>query len=175
MAGDGDPGTSGDGGPATKAELFGGEVTFATVAIDNSGNLYLADTGNDVIREVHAGSRTITKVVGTGDNHFGGDGGPATRAALPDPLGMALDGAGNLFLADGDSGRVREIHAGSGVITTVAGTSRQGFSGDGGPATKASLNHPVAVAIDGAGNQYIADYDNGRVRMVRNLAVPVRS
>ena len=160
VAGTGTVGFSGDGGPATSAELndpYG-------VAVDGSGNLYIADTQNNRVRKVD-GSGTITTVAGTGTAGFSGDGGPATSAAALRSPGVAVDGSGNLYIADYANSRVRKVD-GSGTITTVAGTGTAGFSGDGGPATSAELDHPVGVAVDGSGNLYIADYDNNVVRKV---------
>src|SRR3989442_1226667 len=151
-------GSIGDGGPATSAALL-----YPTgVAMDGAGNLYIADSTNCRVREVSGG--TITTVAGTGGCTYGGDGGPASSAALADPAGVALDGAGNLYIADYRNCRVREVSGG--IITTVAGTGSCGFSGDGGPATRAALNFPYTVALDGAGNLYIADSFNCRVREV---------
>src|SRR5438309_1458539 len=98
---------------------------------------------------------TITTVAGTGNGCLWGDGGPATNAALNQPDGVALDEAGNLYIADGSNCRVRKVSGGT--ITTVAGTGNCGFSGDGGPATSAALSQPVGLALDGAGDLYIVD------------------
>ena len=163
-------GFSGDGGPATSAQLFEPHG----VALDGAGNLYIADTGNNRIRKVDA-SGTITTAAGTGPHGFSGDGGPATSAQLFEPHGVALDGAGNLYIADTGNNRIRKVDA-SGTITTAAGTGPHGFSGDDGPATSAQLNLPAGVALDGVGNLYIADTDNNRIRKVtasaQTLAVP---
>jgi sugar lactone lactonase YvrE len=160
VAGNGTPGFSGDGGPATNASL----ASPTGVAVDAAGNLYIADAGNDRVRKVSA-SGTITTVAGTGTPGFSGDGGPATGAGLVYPSGVAVDAAGNLYIADTYNNRVRKVSA-SGTITTVAGNGTPGFSGDGGPATNASLASPSGVAVDAAGNLYIADPDNSRVRKV---------
>jgi uncharacterized protein (TIGR03437 family) len=159
VAGNARPGYSGDGGPATSAQLsrpFG-------VAVDGAGNVFIADSGNSSIRKV-ATNGIITTVAGNGNDGFSGDGGPATSAQLSFPLGVAVDGSGNLFISDGDS-RVRKVST-NGVITTVAGTGIFGFSGDGGAATKAQLYAPDGVAVDGSGNLYIADRLNDRIRKV---------
>ena len=153
-------GFSGDGGPATQAQLS----QPASVAVDGAGNLYIADTTNSRIRKVDA-TGTITTVAGTGESGFGGDGGPASEAQLNYPLGVAVDGAGNLYIADTGNNRIRKVDA-AGTITTVAGTGESGFGGDGGPASEALLNYPLGVAVDGAGNLYIADTTNGRIRKV---------
>jgi sugar lactone lactonase YvrE len=152
------PGFSGDGGPATSAQLSWPK----DVALDGSGNVYIADTGNSRIRMVSPGG-IITTVAGTGDFGYGGDGGTATNAKLAYPSGLAVDGTGNLYVADTNNFRVRKIST-NGIITTIAGTGVQGYSGDGGPATNAQLSVPSDVKIDGAGNLLIAD--GAAVRMV---------
>ena len=153
-------GFSGDGGPATSATLnVPASVMFA------NGNLYIADSSNQRIRKV-SGNGTITTIAGNGGaGGYSGDGGSATNTALNFPLGMAMDGAGNLYFADGDNFRVRRI-APTGGITTVAGDGVEGFAGDQGPAANAELNYPEDVAIDVAGNLLIADYENNRIRKV---------
>ncbi|MDE0105484.1 MAG: hypothetical protein OXN89_24165 [Bryobacterales bacterium] len=160
VAGTGNPGRSGDGGPATAARL-----TFLRgLAVDATGNLFIADTTNRRVRRVDTSGR-ITTVAGTGNGRFGGDGGPAASARLFDPQGVALDTAGNIYLADSDNHRVRRVDR-AGVITTIAGTGRIGSGGDGGPATAAQLNFPRGMAVDAAGNLFIADTSNRRVRRV---------
>jgi uncharacterized protein (TIGR03437 family) len=149
---------SGDGGPATGASLNGP----GGVAVDSTGNLYIADSANNRIRKVSGGK--VTTVAGNGAYGFSGDGGPATSASVAEPLGVAVDSAGNLYIADFLNSRIRKLSGGT--IATVAGNGNQGFSGDGGPATGASLNGPSGVAVDSAGNLYIADYYNNRVRKV---------
>jgi uncharacterized protein YjiK len=160
VAGNGSPGFSGDGGPATNASLDG----LRGVAVDAAGNLYIADWVNPRVRKVST-SGTITTVAGSGTYGFSGDGGPATDAGLSSPYGVAVDAAGNLYIADAGNSRVRKVST-SGTITTVAGSGTFGFSGDGGPATDAGLNSPVGVTVDAAGNLYIADSGNHRVRKV---------
>jgi sugar lactone lactonase YvrE len=150
-------GLSGDGGPATKARL-----NFpVAVAVDGEGNLYISDTDNYRIRKVDKDG-IITTFAGTGKKGYSGDGGPATSAQLTDPGGLTFDDRGNLYLADFTS--VRKIDR-SGTITTVAGTGRAGFSGDGGPATEAKIA-AGDVVFDREGNMYIADDDNHRIRKV---------
>jgi trimeric autotransporter adhesin len=153
----------GDGGPATAAELY----TPSGVVVDGSGNLYIADASNDVIREVNT-SGIINTVAGIGDiNKFSGDGGQATAAELDYPTGVALDGSGNLFIADAGNSVIREVGKSSGIINTVAGIGLvYGFSGDGGPATAADLNSPNSVVIDGSGNMFIGEVANYVVRKV---------
>lgn len=150
----------GDGGPATDAYLSSPEG----VAVDAKGNLYIGDSGDNRIRKVDA-SGTITTVAGNGNSGYGGDGGAATSAVLSAPSGVAVDSAGNLYIADSANNRIRKVDT-SGVISTVAGNGAFGDSGDGGPATSANLNYPIAVALDAGGNLYIADIFNNRIRKV---------
>jgi sugar lactone lactonase YvrE len=160
VAGNGTAGFSGDGGPATSASV---ERPVA-VAVDGAGNLFIADGIHERIRRVNT-SGSITTVAGNGTFGFSGDGGPATSASLANPSGVAVDGAGNLFIADFANHRIRRVNA-AGTITTVAGNGTIGFSGDGGPATSASLRNPLGVAVDGAGNLFIADFIDQRIRRV---------
>ncbi len=161
VAGDGNAAFSGDNGPATSASL-----NFPTeVVVDGAGNLFIADTSNNRVRKVDSGG-TITTVAGNGTSGFSGDGGPATSASLAGPDSAALDGAGNLFIADTSNQRVRKVDHATQVISTVAGNGTAGFSGDGGPATSASLFNPFAVGMDATGNMWIADFGNNRVRKV---------
>src|SRR5215208_1803571 len=157
VAGTGEEGYSGDGGPATKARL---NFPFA-VAVDREGNLYISDENNYRIRKVDK-EGIITTFAGTGEGGYSGDGGPATSAKLIDPGGLSFDGKGNLYVADYKS--VRKIDP-SGTITTVAGTGELGYSGDGGPATEAKLT-AYDVALDHKGNIYICDLENQRIRKV---------
>jgi sugar lactone lactonase YvrE len=142
---------SGDGGPATAASLVPGGIAF-----DGSGNLFIADSGISNIRRVDAGTGIITSVAGTATPGFSGDGGPATAASLRNPSGIAIDGSGNLFISDHFNHRIRRVDGSTGIITTVAGNGTAAFSGDGGPATAASLNQPDGLAFDGSGNLFIA-------------------
>ncbi len=160
VAGTGGMDFSGDGGPATAAQMRdpGG------VAVDAAGNLYIADTNNHRIRKVTPAG-TISTVAGVAGLGFSGDGGPATAAHLFGPVGVAVDAAGNLYIADTRNNRIRKVDS-AGDIHTVAGTGTSGSSGDGGSATLAQLSGPMAVAVDAAGNLYIADGYNNRIRKV---------
>jgi sugar lactone lactonase YvrE len=161
--GTGDKGFGGDGGPATAALLNG---PF-DVAFDAGGNLYFTDTFNNRIRRVDARSGVISTVAGNGDKGFSGDGGAATGAALNEPYGIALDRAGNIFVADRLNRRVRRIDAASGTITTLAGTGEAAYGGDGGPAADAGLAEPNGLAFDAAERHlYITDVADNRVRIV---------
>jgi uncharacterized protein (TIGR03437 family) len=160
FAGKGGAGNSGDGGAATSAQLNGPQG----LAVDASGNLFIADTLNAKVRKVST-SGVITTVAGSGTPGYGGDGGAAANAQLNLPLSVAVDTAGNLYIADFGNSRVRKVAA-SGVITTVAGSGTFGYSGDGGPAVNAQLDGPQGVAVDGAGNLYIADSANNLIRVV---------
>jgi YVTN family beta-propeller protein len=160
-AGNGNQGFAGDNGPANTAELndpYG-------VAADAAGNLFIADLYNHRLRRVDATTHTITTLAGVGTSGYSGDGGQASSAELNQPLGVALDGAGNLYIADADNDVVREIDALTGIITTVAGNGFAGFSGDGGPATNAQLFFPFRVTVDGSGNLFITD-SSGAIRRV---------
>jgi sugar lactone lactonase YvrE len=161
-AGTGTQGYAGDGGPATGAELSG----LQSVTPDYGGNLYIADGANQRIRKLTAGTGVITTVVGNGTAGYSGDGGPATSAEINVPEDAALDSTQNLYIADEANNRIRMVSAASGIITTVAGNGTAAYSGDGGPATAASLDHPSGTAVDAAGNLYIADGANQRIRRV---------
>src|SRR5438093_272147 len=165
VAGRGTGQSSGDGGPATLAEL----IQPLGVAVDPAGNVYIADEGSNRIRKVNTAG-IISTIAGNGKQGFSGDGGPATSAALNQPSGVAVDPAGNVYIADEGSNRIRKVNT-AGIISTIAGNDTQGFSGDGGPATSASLNKPREVAVDLAGNVYISDAGNFRIRKVNPAGV----
>ena len=136
------------------------------LAIDKEGNIYLADYDSDKIRKVLATTGIITTVAGTGDAGFSGDGGQATLAMINTPNGIGLDTAGNLYIADTDSNRIRKVTVSTGIITTVAGNDKTDYTGDNVAATSTSLKFPHDVAIDTNGNIYIADTGNFRIRKV---------
>jgi sugar lactone lactonase YvrE len=162
VAGNGTNGFSGNGGGATGAALN----YPSGVAVDASGNIFIADTDNNRIRRVSV-TGTITSYAGTGSGSFRGDGGVAINAILAQPRGVTLDSNGNLFFADTGNHVIRRVAAGTGIITTVAGMGElSGFSGDGGGATGARLNGPHGVAVDASGNLFISDTNNNRIRRV---------
>lgn len=160
LAGNGSPGFSGDGGPAAQAQL---SVPLG-VCVDPAQNVYINDTGNKRIRKVTP-SGTITTIAGTGAAVHGGDGGPALSASFVNPIRCVVDRNSNLYIADQGAHRVRRIDP-AGNITTYAGTGAPGFSGDGGPAAAAALSNPTALATDAAGNLYITDQVNHKIRRV---------
>ena len=162
VAGNGKAGYSGDNGPATAAELNSPN----TVAVDSAGDLFIADANNNAIREVVKATGDIITVAGNGTAGYSGDNGPATAAELNGPTGVAVDSVGDLFIADNGNNRVREVVKATGDIITVAGNGTAGYSGDNGPATAAELNGPGRVAVDSAGDLFIADTGNNVVREV---------
>lgn len=182
VAGNGSIGYSGDAGAATAAALGRPE----SVALDASGNLYIADTANSVIRVVNMGSQSLTvagvtiapgsiqTVAGNGTGGFSGDGGIATSAELNAPYGVFVDSQGNIFIADTENSVIREVVATTGIIQTVAGTpDTTGFTGDGASATAATMDLPQGVFVDAAGNIYIADTFNSVIRVVNPGTQPV--
>lgn len=169
IAGSGEFGFGGDGGLAINAKLNRPKG----VTIDNLGNLLVADTDNNRIRQVDLNTGIITSVVGGGErgsNGFSGDGGLATSASLDRPNAVAVDKVGNLFIVDTENHRIRRVDSSTKIITTVAGNGDNelngGFSGDGGPATSASLSRPETIAIDKTGNIFIVDRGNNRTRRI---------
>ena len=160
VAGNGAAGYSGDGSAAGKAMLNSPDG----VALDTNHNVFIADTSNHRIRKIDTNG-VITTVAGIGTNGFSGDGGLATNASLNSPGGIGFDSAGNLFIADTANHRIRKVDV-NGLITTVAGIGTNGYSGDSGPATNASLNSPAGIGFDSAGNLFVADTQNSRVRKV---------
>ena len=158
-------GFSGDGGPATAAELAGP----TGIAFDALGNLYISDGFNNRIRKVNTAG-IITTIAGTGNAGYSGDGGLALAAELNFPWGITLDALGNIYIPDFSNNCIRKINT-AGLITTVAGNGIVGYTGDGGLATAAQLNHPTAVTIDTLGNLYIADGENNCVRKVNTAGI----
>src|SRR5580700_748642 len=146
--------------PALSAPL--GQVQ--NLAVDGSGNVYVADLNSNMVMQASQ-SGVVTVVAGNGLAGFSGDGGPGVHASLDGPQAIALDPSGNLYIADTFNNRIRKL-APNGTITTVAGTGKPGYSGDGGAAASASLYLPTGVATDLSGNLYIADYQNKRIRKV---------
>ena len=165
VAGNGTASYGGDTGPATAAE-----INYPTdVAVDNAGNLYIADSWNNAIRKVNT-SGIINTIAGIGGSGFSGDGGAATAAQLNNPTGVAVDRSGNLYIADNRNNRIRMITA-AGIISTVAGSDSFGYSGDGRAATAAGLSGPNNVSVDTFGNLYIADGNNNRIRKVNTSGI----
>src|ERR1035438_593453 len=158
------PGYTGDFALATSAQL---NYPWG-VAVDTAGNVYIADSYNNVIRRVTASSGVITTVAGNGTQGYSGDNVSALSTELNFPTGVAVDAAGNVYIADSYNNVIRRVTASSGVITTVAGNGTQGYSGDNVSALSTELNFPTGVAVDAAGNLYIADYFNYRIRKVSN-------
>ncbi len=155
-----EPRFSGDGGPATQAAL-----NFpSAVAVADDGTVYIADTWNHRIRRVDAHTGIMTTIAGTGQAKWYGDHGPAIRAALNEPVALALDGRHALYIADQSNNRIRKIDLTSGEITTVAGTGESGYNGDGAPGPDTALAGPSGLAVDHEGNVYIADTFSSRIR-----------
>jgi RHS repeat-associated protein len=169
VAGNGTAGYNGDGGSATKAELR----YPSGIALDNSGNIYIADDGNNRIRKVTVSTGVITTVVGNGTGGYSGDGGAATSAELAAPGRVALDSSGNIYIADSSNERIREVVVSTGIISTIAGNGSMGYAGDGGSATSAKLNAPNGVTIGTSGVVYIADNGNNRIRAVNTAYAQV--
>ena len=168
IAGTGEPGFSGDGGPAVNAMLN----SPTSVVVDGAGNVIVADSQNHVVRAIDGTTGIIRTVAGQpGQMGNSGDTHAAISAKLNVPEGIALDGAGNLYIADTGNNTVRMVVDASGVINTIAGTGSAGFSGDGALATSAQLSAPWGVALDPNGNLYVADANNNRVRMIATTGV----
>ena len=162
IAGTGAPGFSGDNGSATSAQL---DLPTA-LALDAKNNLYLADTRSHRIRRIDATTDLITTIAGNGTQGFSGDNAPATAASIDSPTGLALDASNNLYLADTHNHRIRRIDAITGLITTIAGTGSLGYSGDNAQAATAALALPHGLTLDAAGNLYLADTANNRIRRI---------
>jgi RHS repeat-associated protein len=158
-------GTSGlgDGGPATSAEV----ISPSGVAVDVAGNIYIVDSYYSRIRKVTASTNIINTIAGNGTRGYSGDGGLATAAGVEVyAYDVAVDAAGNVYIADGGNNRIRVVSASTGIISTLAGNATQGYSGDDGPAAGAELAGPSGIAVDAAGNIYIADFLNSRIRAI---------
>lgn len=162
VAGIGNPGYSGDGGAAIDAEL-----NFPVAAIiGRRGDLFIADSNNYVVRRVDGNSGVITTIAGTGVAGYAGDGGPAIEACLGELSALAVNAKHDLYIADLENCAVRRIDGDTRIISTIVGTGQPGYSGDGGPAVEAALNHPAAIVFDGQENLYIADSANSVVRRI---------
>ncbi len=166
IGGNGSIGYSGDGGPATDATF---SSALYGIAVDASGNVYIADRDNNVIREIFT-TGIIKTIAGTGSIGFSGDGGPATAAAFWGPEGVTLDHFGNIYISDASNNRIRKINS-SGIVSTIAGNGSGGFSGDGGPATDASLLTPSYTTISSTGEIYISDVTNNRIRKISTSGI----
>jgi sugar lactone lactonase YvrE len=168
IAGNGNAGYTGDGAAATNAELN----LPSAVAVDKAGNIYIADMFNFCVRKVNKSGK-ISTVAGSGTQGSGGDGDTATSAyaQLNYPSGVAIDALGNIYIADQENNRIRKVDTTSKIINTVAGNGIAGFSGDGGIATTAQLNYPSRIVIDALGNIYIADQGNSRIRKVNTSGI----
>jgi uncharacterized protein (TIGR03437 family) len=161
IAGTGDFGYFGDTNAATKA----GMNRPYSLAIDKSGNIYIADAYNDAVRKITVSNGVMSTFAGNSQQGLGGDGGAASGALLDTPTGLVFDAAGNLYIVDTGNDRIRKVGT-DGNISTFAGSGNTAFSGDGGPAASAGLNAPQGIAIDNAGNLFIADTFNHRVRKI---------
>ena len=158
-------GYSGDGGPCVNAELYNPTAVYA----DNAGNIYLSDWANSRLRVVNSAG-IITTIAGNGIFGFSGDGGTASAAELNGPMGIFMDGSGNIYVADIGNSRVREINT-NGIINTIAGNGTYGFSGDGGAATAAAFEDIAGICGDVSGNIYLADEFNNRVRKINTSGI----
>ncbi len=152
----------GDGGPATKASLR----DPVAVALDVSGNLYIADSGNFLVRRVDINAGTITVVAGNGRSASSGDSGLAVNASFVSPYGVRIDAAGNVYIADTGANTIRRVSSATGIITTLAGTGAVRYTGDGSLAINAALAHPTSVALDAMGNLFVADTQNNAIRQI---------
>ena len=158
--GTGEAGYAGDGGPADQAvctEPF-------MCDFDSSGNLFYTESRNNIVRRVDKATGIITTVAGTGRAGYGGDGGPATQATMKEPYSLQVDGNGDIYIVDRLNAVVRKVDGATGIISTVAGTGEQGFSGDGGPGKQAMLREPNDCFLDGKGGLLVADIQDQRIR-----------
>jgi sugar lactone lactonase YvrE len=152
FAGTGASSYIGDNGPATSAGFF----IPTGVALDDSGNIYVADTANSRIRKITVSTGIITTIAGTGGGDYSGDGGEATSAALYYPYDVELDVSGNVYIADYLNNRIRKVTISTGIISTIAGTGAHGYSDDNEAATSATLNYPAGIAVDSSGTHRIS-------------------
>ena len=159
IAGTATPGYSGDGGPATSAQLN----LPQGICLDTAGNIYIVDKQNSAIRKINTGG-IISTFAGNGTDGYSGDGGPATSAQISSPMAISIDTNGNIYIME-RIGRVRKVNT-VGIITTIAGTGVVGYSGDGGPATSATFSTPLSICINNTGIIYIADYYNSIIRKI---------
>ncbi|MGC1870209.1 MAG: Ig-like domain repeat protein [Acidobacteriaceae bacterium] len=166
VAGTGIAGYSGDGGEAVQARLSHPQ----SVALDSTGRLFVADTGNNVIRAVDPVTQSISTIVGNGTAGFSGDGGPAINAELRQPSDVAIDAADDLYIADAGNARVRKLNSQSSTLVTIVGSALVGDAGDGGPASAAALTTPTGVAVDSLGQAWISDPGNDTIRRVSYFA-----
>ena len=162
FAGTGEGASSGDGGPAERAALLGPRA----LAFGPTGDLYICLRNDHKVRKVDRRTNIIRTVAGTGAKGYTGDHGPALQATFNGPKEIAVDRHHNIYLVDTENHCIRRIDAASGLVSTVAGTGQPGGSGDGGPATAATLKRPHGACVDAAGNIYIGDSENHRVRYV---------
>lgn len=162
IAGTGEAGYAGDGGPAEQALL---REPFMC-DFDSRGNLYFTEARNHTVRRVDQATAVITTVVGTGADGYSGDGGPAGQATLNQPYALRIDANDDIYMVDRLNAAVRKVDAATGVITTVVGTGEPGYGGDGGPGNQAQLREPNDVFLDGKGGLLIADIQDQRVRLL---------
>ncbi len=167
ICGDSLPGFSGDGAAPLNAEVHSPE----DVAVDSSGNVYIADTFNAAIREITLSNNEINTIAGDASVGYSGDGGLATSAGLIEPYAISLDSKGDVFIAEPPDGRIRELTISNLFIITAVGNGVLGFSGDGGQAVKAEINQASGVAVDSSGNFYLADAFNNRIRKIDTSGV----
>jgi sugar lactone lactonase YvrE len=166
VAGTGVAGFSGDGMEAKEAQLS----NPTGLALDGKGNLFISDSGNERIRKVDLTTGIISTVAGTGVTGFSGDGIEATKTELSNPLGLAFNNEGDLFVVDRGNNRVRKINISTGIITTIAGTGEEGYSGDGDLARNAKLSNPTGLAFNNEGDLFVVDRGNNRIRKISGLS-----